>query len=249
MTEKPGGVPRGADRSGDRKGRSVSTADASQGRRRNGWVRFVRWLRYRFVIPVQRSRHPPQYTARGVAVGLFWAMTPTVGIQMMFVLAHWLAVRRFAPRWDFNVIHAMAWTWVTNFATVLPAYYLFYVTGQVILGRWDDLTGYGGFVEHRDASIVEDPTTDYLPGASWFLETFYEGIAILASLGLAMLVGCPPYAVAAAWIGYVWSLKLVIARRRLIARKRHGQEPQDPMQTGRPYPEPGPDGGERRRSG
>ena len=76
------------------KGRSVSTAGAPHGRRRNGLVRFGRWLRYRFVVPVKRSRHPPQYTARGVAVGLFWAMTPTVGIQMMFVLANWLVVRR-----------------------------------------------------------------------------------------------------------------------------------------------------------
>lgn len=211
-------------------------------RRRNGLVRFGRWLRYRFVVPVKRSRHPPQYTARSVAVGLFWAMTPTVGIQMMFVLAHWLAVRRFAPRWDFNVIHAMAWTWVTNFATVLPAYYMFYVTGQLILGRWDDLT-YGGFIEHRDASIAEDSATDYLPGASWIpdmfhegVALFYEGLAVVAGWGLAMLVGCPPYAVVAAWIGYVWSLKLVIARRRRIARRRYGHDPQDPMQTGRPYP-------------
>ena len=237
-------------------GRSLPAAGTQPYRRRNGLVRFGRWLRYRFVVPVKRSRHPPQYTARGVAVGLFWAMTPTVGIQMMFVLAHWLAVRRFAPRWDFNVIHAMAWTWVTNFATVLPAYYMFYVTGQLVLGRWDDLTGYGGFIEHRDASIEADSATDYLPGASWIPDMFHEGIAIflegiatVAGWGLAMLVGCPPYAVAAAWIGYVWSLKLVVARRRLIARRRYGRDPRDPMQTGRPYPEPPRESGTGRGSG
>ena len=229
------------------KGRSVSTAEASRHRRRNGLVRFGRWLRYRFVVPVMRSRHPPQYTARGVAVGLFWAMTPTVGIQMMFVLAHWLIVRRFARRWDFNVIHAMAWTWVTNFATVLPSYYLFYVTGQVLLGRWDDLTGYEGFIKLWDASTAPQTTTDYLPGAVSEPSVYFD--VIVAGWGLAMLVGCPPYAVVAAWIGYVWSLKLVVARRRMMARKRHGQDPRDPMQTGRPYPEREPDSGERRRSG
>ena len=212
------------------KGRSVSTTEAPRDRRRNGLVRFGRWLRYRFVVPVKRSRHPPQYTARSVAVGLFWAMTPTVGIQMMFVLAHWLAVRRFARRWDFNVIHAMAWTWVTNFATVLPSYYLFYLTGQVVLGRWDDLTGYEGFVQLWDASTAPDTTTDYLPGAVSEPSVYFD--VIVAGWGLAMLVGCPPYAVAAAWIGYVWSLKLVVARRRMIARKRYGHDPQDPMQTG-----------------
>ena len=214
---------------------------------RSGWVRFVRWLRYRFVVPVKRSRHPPQYTARSVAVGLFWAMTPTVGIQMMFVLVHWLAVRRFAPRWDFNVVHAMAWTWVTNFATVLPSYYMFYVTGQLLLGRWDDLTGYEGFIKLWDASTAPATTTDYLPGAVSEPSVYFD--VIVAGWGLAMLVGCPPYAFVAAWAGYVWSLKLIVARRRAIGRKRHGQDPQDPLQTGRPYPEHGVDGGKQRRSG
>ncbi len=229
------------------KGRSVSTAEAPRHRRRNGLVRFGRWLRYRFVVPLMRSRHPPQYTARGVAVGLFWAMTPTVGIQMMFVLAHWLAVRRFAPRWDFNVIHAMAWTWVTNFATVLPSYYMFYVTGQLLLGRWDDLTGYQGFIQLWDASTAPDTTTDYLPGAVSEPSVYFD--VIVAGWGLAMLVGCPPYAVAAAWIGYVWSLKLVVARRRMIGRKRYGHDPQDPMQTGRPYAERSGEDEAGRRSG
>ena len=217
------------------KGQGVSTAEAPRDRRRSGWVRFGRWLRYRFVVPVKRSRHPPQYTARGVAVGLFWAMTPTVGIQMMFVLANWLLVRRLAPRWDFNVIHAMAWTWVTNFATVLPSYYLFYVTGQLVLGRWDDLTGYEGFIKLWDAGTAGDRTTEYLPGAVSAPDVYYD--VIVAGWGLAMLVGCPPYAIVAAWIGYVWSLKLVVARNRLIARKRYGHDPKDPVQTGRPYAE------------
>lgn len=228
-------------------GQGVPTAGLRPHRRRNGLVRFVRWLRYRFVIPVKRSRHPPQYTARGVAVGLFWAMTPTVGIQMMFVLAHWLAVQRFARRWDFNVIHAMAWTWVTNFATVLPSYYLFYVTGQILLGRWDDLTGYEGFVKLWDAGTEGETTTDYLPGAASTPGIYFD--VIVAGWGLAMLVGCPPYAVAAAWIGYVWSLKLVRARRRLIGRKRYGHNPRDPIQTGRPYPEQPVESGDPRRSG
>ena len=229
------------------KGRSVSTTETPRDRRRNGLVRFGCWLRYRFVVPVKRSRHPPQYTARGVAVGLFWAMTPTVGIQMMFVLAHWLAVRRFAPRWDFNVVHAMAWTWVTNFATVLPSYYMFYVTGQVVLGRWDDLTGYEGFVQLWDASTAPDTTTDYLPGAVSEPSVYFD--VIVAGWGLAMLVGCPPYAVAAAWIGYVWSLKLVVARRRMIARRRYGHDPRDPMQTGQVYDQRSGEDEAGRRSG
>ncbi len=48
--------------------------------------RLKRTARYRLVTPLQRSRHPPGYVARGVSAGLFWAMTPTVGIQMILVV-------------------------------------------------------------------------------------------------------------------------------------------------------------------
>ena len=98
----------------------VARGEATSGRDRRWSERLQRWLRYRFVVPIKRSRHPPSYTARGVAVGLFWALTPTVGVQMAMVLLSWIVLRRINPRWDFNVIHAMDWTWVTNFATVLP---------------------------------------------------------------------------------------------------------------------------------
>ncbi len=190
-------------------------------RRNRGWVeRFRRWLRYRFVVPVKRSRHPPDYTARSVSVGLFWALTPTVGVQMAIVLLNWMAFRRINPRWDFNVIHAMAWTWVTNFATVLPAYYVFYFTGQVLLGRWDDLTGYEAFAGLWGARFTNDAATDYIAGEIDTFRAYFD--VIVEGWGLALLVGCWPYAIIGAWIGHSWSLKLAIARRRRMAIRRFG---------------------------
>ena len=44
--------------------------------------RCERLLKMKLVIPVLRSTLPPEVKAMGVAVGLFWAMTPLVGIQM-----------------------------------------------------------------------------------------------------------------------------------------------------------------------
>lgn len=188
-------------------------------RQGRGWFeRFRRWIRYRFVVPIKRSRHPANYTARSVAVGLFWALTPTVGIQMPLVGLNWIAFRKLNPRWDFNVIHAMAWTWVTNFATVLPVYYVFYVTGQVLLGRWDDLTGYDGFVRLWGASFVTDQATDYLAGEIDTLRAYLD--VVIEGWGLALFVGCWPYAIVGTWIGYSWSLKLAIARRRRVTRRR-----------------------------
>ena len=48
------------------------------------WERFKRACRLRLVVPLKRSVHSPEHIARGVGIGMFWAMTPTVGIQMVF---------------------------------------------------------------------------------------------------------------------------------------------------------------------
>ena len=63
--------------------------------------RLMRVLRYRLIVPLKRSRHAPEHTARGVMIGVAWAMTPTVGVQMPLVFANWIAARKLF-NWDFN---------------------------------------------------------------------------------------------------------------------------------------------------
>ena len=121
---------------------------SSISRRRNNfsrWERFKRASRFRLVIPLKRSVHSPEHIARGVAVGMAWALTPTVGIQMGFCFATWVIARRLF-KWDFHLLVSLAWTWMTNFITLLPSYYLFFLTGQLLLGRFDDLSGYNEFI-------------------------------------------------------------------------------------------------------
>ena len=199
---------------------NVVTGRAPIQRNRIWFERLGRWLRLRFVVPIKRSRHPPNYTARSVSVGLFWALTPTVGIQMALVLLNWLVFKKINARWDFNVIHAMAWTWVTNFATVLPVYYVFYFTGQVLLGRWDDLSGYDAFLGLWGASFVDDVGLDYFASEIDTFRTYVD--VIVEGWGLALIVGFWPYAIIGAWVGQTWSLKLAIARRRRLAIRRFG---------------------------
>ncbi len=191
--------------------------------------RLKRMARYRLVTPLQRSRHPPGYVARGVSAGLFWAMTPTIGIQMPMVLLHWIVVRKI-DRWDFNLIHAWAWTWVTNFATMFPVYYAFYITGQLALGNWDDLTGYQGFLKLWNASIVSASEAgsppDGMPELVWYYLVglfnwawIYFAI-VVKHWGVPMLIGCVPYAVVSAWLGYAWSKRIVISHRRSMLERR-----------------------------
>lgn len=167
-----------------------------------------RLLRFRLVIPLLRAKHEPEHTARGVSIGLFYAMTPTVGVQMPLVLLTWLAFRGVRPTWDFNPVIAMAWTWITNVITVPPIYYAFLVTGELMLGRWGASGGYEVF-QQRLVSLLE---TD----ASFIDSLWIYAVGIFDAWGLPMFVGCVPWAIIFAWVGYAWSLK---ATRRFRARK------------------------------
>ncbi len=161
-------------------------------------------LRYRLVIPVMRSRHTPEYTARGVMVGTGIAMTPVVGIQMGIVFIVWLCARGLFG-WRFSLIHGLIWTWISNVFTLLPLYYLFFVTGQVMFGRFEDLTGSAHFIEIWTRTFTADA------GFAETLETWLRLLAI--DWGLSMLVGSIPWAILSGWLAYIWSLALIRHRR------------------------------------
>ncbi len=158
-------------------------------------------FRYRLLIPVLRGKREPEHTARGVFVGLLVALTPTVGVQMPIVLLLWLAGRAIGRSWDFNLIVGMAWTWVTNLVTVPPLYYGFLVTGEIMMGRWEQRGGYGDFQTSLDGLLA----TDTGP-----LETLWVYVAGIFELwGVPMFVGCIPWAIVGSWVGYRWSLGMI----------------------------------------
>jgi hypothetical protein len=163
-----------------------------------------RLVHFRLVIPLMRSPHPPEYTARGVMVGLFWAFTPLVGVQMYLVLMSWLIARR-TPNWDFNLLIGLAWTWVTNVFTLIPTYYLFYVTGQILLGRGHAIAAYDHFAHAWQAALEAE---NYIRAVVAYART------VASEQGVPMLVGSIPYAFGTAWLGYRWSLKFIITLRK-----------------------------------
>ena len=174
-------------------------------------------MRYRLQIPMQRSKHPPHFIARGVMVGMIWAMTPFIGLQMTLVFLTWLVTRRLFD-WDFSLPNGLAWTWTTNIFTVIPVYYIFYVTGQILLGHFNDISGYETF---RVLFLgVHEPATTVLDLAARWFAGFVVGV------GLPMTIGSIPWAIAAGWLSYRWSLRFVTkfrARRtrKIDARKTH----------------------------
>ena len=83
------------------------------------------------IIPVFRSPHSPEFTARGVANGVFWAFTPTIGLQTAEILATWFVGKRILHK-DSSLVQAMVWVWINNPLTMVPMYYTFYVTGSYV---------------------------------------------------------------------------------------------------------------------
>ncbi|MBI2253388.1 MAG: DUF2062 domain-containing protein [Proteobacteria bacterium] len=172
---------------------------------------FYRLLRYRFMLPLLRSHHPPEFAARGTALGLILAFTPTIGLHTIIAGALWAVTVR-APKLHFSLILALAWTWASNPLTALPIYYLLYVTGQLMFGHWGHFSGYADF-----ALLARD-----LHDGN---HTLLQDIELLTKIlledwGLTMLVGSIPWAALVGGLGYWGSLKFVEAYRREKAARR-----------------------------
>ncbi len=169
-------------------------------------------IRTRLIHPLLHPRHAPEYTARGVMFGLMVALTPTVGVQMPVVFLIWLGVKRFRPEWDFNLVVAIAWTWITNVATAPPLYYLYIVSGRTLMGRWDKVRDYDTFASRLMETLEED--------AGWFDTVWVYAVNLVNKFGLALFVGCVPWVILGSWLGYRWSLGFVVSLRRARERRR-----------------------------
>ena len=181
------------------------------------WEKFKRVCEYKLLVPLKRSVHSPKHIARGVMVGLAWGLTPTVGVQMIFCFFTWLITRKFF-RWDFSLIVALAWTWTTNVITILPAYYLFFITGQILLGRFDTLSGYNEFLSLWNENVIEEGSMGYLAWV-WAYTVF-----LVKGWGLTLAIGCLPWSILGAWGGYVWCLRFIVHYRE-VRRLRQIHKP------------------------
>ncbi len=174
--------------------------------------RLQRLLRFRLVVPLLRHPHPPEYTARGVAWGLLLALTPTVGVQIPSLVVIWLLLRWLKREWEFNLLAAIAWVWVTNIVTLPPVYYVFVVTGRLMLGHFDAIPGYEVFIGRLHHILDAD--------VGWLESLWLYTVGLFEDLGLPLFIGWIPWAILASWLGYRWSLRLIIRVRRMRAHRR-----------------------------
>jgi hypothetical protein len=188
-----------------------------------------RLMRYRLMIPIHRNRQDPRPAARGVAIGLFFALMPTVGIQLALLGIFWGLMRWLRPDWRFNLIVAGAWIWVTNILTIPFVYYVFLVTGKLMLGMDRPFGGFDAFVAHMRELLASD--------ATFFESLFVYTFGIFETWGVPLFVGCIPWAVGGAWLGYVWARKFLehlhARHRRKLEERFHRRMAQAEVPGGR----------------
>lgn len=190
--------------------------------KRHSWFEnFQRLIKKRLVVPILRSQHSPEHTALGVAIGTMWAMTPLVGIQMWLVSITWIFYKKVLKQ-SFSLPLGLAFTWISNVFTLVPIYYIFYVTGQMLLGNWDSINGYS----HLKAIIHQTFMSDLSFKEEWIL--FFK--LLLQDWGLAMIIGCLPWMIIGYWLGNKLTLQFLTRyhilreKRRLAKLQKHLEE-------------------------
>jgi len=87
----------------------------------------VRKLKAFFIYRVLHVDDTPHRIALGVGIGIFITWTPTVGFQMLIVLAlSWLL--------GANKLVGVPFVWISNPATLVPIFYPNYLLGKYVLG-------------------------------------------------------------------------------------------------------------------
>ena len=151
--------------------------------------------------PIKHSKAAPRYFARASFFGLLIGLTPTVGIQIPFLIVFWGVVRRFLPKYDFSIMLATAWTLLTSAATLPFFYYLFIITGRFMLGGNGEVSVFSEIQKKFEVMSSQEFS---------ILERFYAySLSLLEYFGLPLFVGCVPWAIAGATLGYLWTFWLV----------------------------------------
>jgi len=157
----------------------------------------------------------PHRIALGVAIGMFWAWTPTVGVQMALTVATAFVFRA-------NKLVGLPWVWISNPATMLPMYYGNYRLGRLLLG--------GGWPALQLRRVLETP--------GWFRK-FWTLMEETLQVAWPLWLGSVLVAVAFAVPTYFLIRWAVIAYRRRVTHWRE-KRLEEATEKGRPVEPPGP---------
>ena len=138
-------------------------------------------------------------------------MTPTIGIQMFMIAGTWLFLTK-VIKWDFSLLAGLGWTWTSNVFTMIPLYYLFYITGQIMMGNWGDISGFDHF-SHLVGQINNNPDLSFWGKISLWMVNLFKG------WGVPMFLGSIPWAIFSSWLGYKIAYNYVVRHREKRAQR------------------------------
>jgi hypothetical protein len=169
-------------------------------------------LRARLIEPFLISHAPVRELAWGAAIGILTALLPLFGVQLYIALGLWAALR-WSTGSTFNLPVCFAVSWVMNPLTVVPIYYVYYLTGDAI---WDALTvptpnwTFRQFEEVFIATIAPK-------GGEWW-ERFFGGMLVMFDyFGWPILLGSVIWAVPSSALAYAGTWWATTRHRRHVA--------------------------------
>ncbi|PJZ69835.1 hypothetical protein CH373_10570 [Leptospira perolatii] len=169
-----------------------------------------RIIHRQIILPFQETHSPVTEVSLGTSIGLFWSLTPLIGIQMYLGFITWVILRIIKIRFYLPI--AIAMIWITNPVTMPFFYYLFYFVGKVALVAigvpvveisFDLLWG-----------VLEDSQSmDFFAGLK------HWSLFLLDQMGLPMFTGGFLLGIPSAIIGYPITYRLLNAYRTRVAAK------------------------------
>lgn len=170
----------------------------------------------RFIRGVVLLDDTPQRIALGSGVGLFFAVQPFVGSQMVASVIVCKLLRA-------SVLASLPWTWVTNPVTVAPIYYAAYRLGVVFFPAEEPVS----YERVRQLGELAE-------GQSW-IDNLKKGWTLLVDIAIPLQIGCIIFGLIAAVVGFLLVRKAVNAlQARRLSRRNRWYSTMPPAATGTP---------------
>ena len=189
-----------------------------------------RWrqLKRFIVLRVLHANDPPHALALGLAIGVFVAMTPTIGAQMVIAAA-------IAASFRANKILAMAAVWISNPVTMLPIYSVNWQIGRYFVeaGMVDDESA----VQAQITRIIEriggmsNLFLHLLDKAFWS-----EVLRLVWALGIELWIGSFLVGFVCALPSYLIARWIITAYRRHVPRPRFRRKAARRSESAQPLP-------------
>lgn len=152
----------------------------------------------------------PHSIALGTAIGMFIALTPTVGIQMLIVIAVAFLVR---PLFRFNRMAALITVYVSNPLTVVPLYWFNYKLGTIVIPETISHERFQALIEGQPGGTW----------AEWWASLLSRTWSLIGEVGGPLIAGSLVVATIAALATYPIILRVM---ERVRSHRRKSKRPQ-----------------------